>query len=261
MIFAGAGNIATCNSNHDEETAKLLDGMTGYVFTTGDNAFNGGSASDYANCYGPTWGRHRARTIPALGNHDYDAGNANGATGYFGSRLPNGAQWYSTDINGWHVVVLNDHLPFTAGSAQEQWLRADLAAHPSQCTLAIWHQPMFFSSKTAGWTSRSEFRPLWNALDAAGADLVLNGHSYHYERMAPMRPDGTRDDARGIREFNVGTGGYAVQLPSAAVHPNSEARAGVYGVLKLTLYPDRYDWQFVPVAGQSYTDAGSTPCH
>lgn len=261
-MFAGAGNIATCNSSNDAATAALLDGMNGFVFTTGDNAFPGGAAADYANCYQPSWGRHLSRTIPALGNHEYDAGNASGAFGYFGSRLPNAPNgWYSADIGDWHVVVLNDNLPISAGSPQEQWLRADLAANPRQCTIALWHQPRFFSSNSAGWTSRSASLAVWNALQAAGVDVVVNGHSYHYERMAPMRPDGTRDDAGGIRQFNAGTGGYALQMPTAAVHPNSEARAAVHGVLKLTLSAGSYSWEFVPVAGQGYSDSGSGACH
>lgn len=259
MVFAGAGSIATCNSNNDEATAKLIDSLSGYVFTAGDDAFQHGAASDFSSCYQPTWGRFVSRTLPALGNHDYDQGNANGAFGYYGGKL--GSQgYYSSDINGWHIVVLNDNIAFGAGSAQEQWLRADLAAHPSQCTMAIWHQPMFFSSTAAGWNSRSAYKPIWDDLAAAGADLVVNGHQYDYERLAPMRPDGTRDDALGIREFNVGTGGYAVEMPTAR-HPNSEVVGATLGVLKLTLYADHYDWQFLSVAGQSFTDSGSNACH
>ena len=44
--------------------------------------------------------------------------------------------------------------------------------------------------------------------------------------------------------------------------PNSQIRqSNTYGVLKLTLRPTSYDWQFVPVAGQTFTDSGSTACH
>src|ERR1043166_937280 len=187
-VFSGAGSIAGCGSPNAEATAALLDALPGSVFTAGDNAFPHGAAADYATCYQPTWGRHLARTYPALGNHDYDLGNADAAFAYFGGRLPNPG-YYSFDLGTWHVIVLNDMLTFAAGSAQEQWLTADLAAHPVQCTMALWHHPRFFSSNTAGWTDEAAYRILWDDLYAAGADLVVNGHQYHYERLAPMAPD------------------------------------------------------------------------
>jgi acid phosphatase type 7 len=93
----------------------------------------------------------------------------------------------------------------------------------------------------------------------AGADVVLAGHDT-YERFAPQRPDATPDPARGIRAFVVGSGGkthYGFTTPAA----NSEVRNGTtFGVLKLTLHPTSYDWQFVPEAGQSFTDTGSGSC-
>ncbi|HEV8358136.1 MAG TPA: PKD domain-containing protein [Gemmatimonadales bacterium] len=271
-VFSGAGNIGDCGSSADEATASLLDGLPGTVFTLGDNAFPHGAAADYANCFDPAWGRHKARTWATLGNHDYDAGNASAAFAYWGSRLgPNGTGYYSVDIGTWHIIVLNDagrytatnsYSPWADGSPQEQWLRADLAANTRACTMALWHVPLFLSSNTAGYTVNDGHRNLWTDLYAAQVDLVLNGQQHHYERFAPMRPDGTRDDAGGIREFNVGTGGGdGLALPTVAIHPNSQVRAAVYGVLKLSLYPDHYDWQFVPVAGQTFTDSGSQVCH
>src|SRR5439155_1573909 len=205
---AGAGNIATCGGDEDEATAKLLDGIPGTVVTLGDNAFPHGTLADYTTCYDPTWGRHKDRTQAVLGNHDYDAGNADGAFAYFGDRAgPRGLGYYSVDLGAWHVIVLNDNIPFGPGSAQDQWLVNDLAATTGRCTLAMWHVPLFLSSNFDGYTVNDDRKPLWDRLYAAHVDVVLNGHAHHYERFAPMRPDGTRDDAAGIREINAGTGG------------------------------------------------------
>jgi PKD repeat protein len=264
VVLTAAGNIATCGNTNDDRTGELLDAQPGFVVPLGDNAYPQGSAVAYADCYHPTWGRHKTRTYAVLGNHEYDLGSAESAFEYFGERIgPDPDGYYSFDVGAWHVVVLNDnrsYVPFSAGSAQEQWLRADLAATTKRCILAAWHQPYFLSSNSTGFTVRSSRKILWDILYAAGADVVLNGHQHHYERMAPMRPDGTRDDSTGIRQFNVGTGGESLALPTVAIHPNSEVRAAVYGVLRLSLRDNRYDWQFIPVPGSSFTDAGSGTC-
>jgi hypothetical protein len=270
-VISVAGNIGACDTNNDEATAKILDGVGGTVFTLGDNAFPNGTLSQFNSCYTPTWGRHKSRTWAALGNHDYDTGNADGAYDYFGSRAgPRGKGYYSLNLGGWHIIVLNDageydpantRSSWATGSPQEQWLRADLAANGGRCLLAIWHVPLFLSSNSSGYIRNTGKRNLWDLLYAARADVVLNGQQHHYERMALMRPDGTRN-LSGIRQFIVGTGGAdGVVLPTVAIHPNSQVRAAVMGVLSLTLYPDRYEWKFRPVAGQSFTDSGSQPCH
>jgi calcineurin-like phosphoesterase family protein len=265
-VLTGAGNIARCATRAGEATAQLLDRIPGTVATLGDNAMPYGRSMDYQNCYAPTWGRHLSRTWGVLGNHEYDSSaTADGAFDYFVDRAgPRGLGYYSFDIGAWHVIVLNDNgaaVPFAAGSAQEQWLRADLAANARPCTMALWHVPLFLSSNTAGYMVNPSRKILWDDLAAAGVDVVLNGHQHHYERMAPMNPDGTRNDATGIRQFNVGTGGDGVIMPTVTIHPNSEVRATDYGVLRLTLRPTRYDWEFVPVAGQSFVDPGSGTCH
>lgn len=263
-VLVGAGNIATCGNTRDEATADLLDNIPGTVVALGDNAFPSGTLADYINCYGPSWGRHKSRTYAALGNHEYGAGNADGTFDYFGDRAgPRGLGYYSFDVGSWHVIVLNDQrtfVPFGAGSAQEQWLLNDLAANPRTCILAMWHVPLYHSSNTAGFTSSPSRRILWEHLYAAGADVVLNGQEHHYERLAPMRPDGTPDDATGIREFVVGTGGESVALPTVAIHPASEVRGATFGVLKLTLVENGYSWEFVPVAGQTFSDRGEARC-
>src|SRR6266568_2587218 len=264
QVFVGAGNITSCGTDRDEASAKLLDNISGTVFTTGDGANPSGTATTYASCYDPTWGRHRARTYPTPGNHDYDVTGATGYFGYYGAAAGDPSKgYYSFDLGNWHIIVLNNAgsaVPYGAGSAQEQWLKVDLAASTKQCTLAMFHYPRFFSSSIAGWLSSSGPKPFWDDLYAANADVVLNGQQYDYERFAPQDPDGFRDDARGIREFNAGTGGYA-NGAAAYIAPNTEAISTDYGVLKLTLGPDSYVWEFIPIPGYSFTDSGSGNCH
>ncbi|MDP3909798.1 MAG: PKD domain-containing protein [Gemmatimonadales bacterium] len=262
VVLAGAGNIATCTSSRDDATASLLSGLPGYAFTAGDNAFPNGTVENYQQCYEPSWGRFKDRTFPVLGNHEYDMGNADGFFDYWGERAgPRDLGYYSTDIGAWHVVVLNDNIEIGAGSAQVQWLKADLAASTAQCTIALWHTPLFVSTNTPGYLTNGNRRALWDALFAAGADVVVNGQQHWYERFAPLTPGGERNDERGIRQFNVGTGGESVDMPTVEIHPHSEVRGSVYGILKLTLKAAGYDWAFLPVAGSTFTDSGSGACH
>jgi 3',5'-cyclic AMP phosphodiesterase CpdA len=206
-----------------------------------------------------------ARTRPAPGNHEYYTSGASGYFGYFGSAAGDSSLgYYSYDLGQWHVVVLNTndqckYVSCSAGSEQEKWLQADLAAHPAQCTLAYFHYPLFTSGNYA--PGISTVRPLWDDLYSGGADVVLNGHDHLYERFAPQTPSGAEDQARGIREFVVGTGG-AEHYGIKAVQPHSEVRnTDTFGVLKLTLHASSYDWQFVPEANKTFTDSGSTSCH
>lgn len=267
IVFMGAGNIGDCGSQNDNRTAALINAEPGaVVFTLGDNAFPNGTGGDYDSCYSPSWGQFKSRTHPTLGNHEYSMGNADGAFDYFGDAAgQRGKGWYSYDVGQWHVIVLNDNLTFVQfgpGSEQGQWLASDLAANTKKCTIAMWHVPLWQSSNTSGGLSNSERKPLWDALYAAGVEIVLNAQPHHYERLKPMTPSGSVDEARGIREFIVGTGGgEGTILPTVAIHPNSEVRSDVFGVLKLTLKPDSYDWAFVPIAGQSFSDSGSGTCH
>jgi hypothetical protein len=260
-VLVGAGDIADCSEQGDEATAKILDSTPGTVFTVGDNVYPNGTASEFTNCYDPTWGRHKLRTKPAAGNHDYNTTGATGYYGYFGGLAGSaGLGYYSYDVTGWHVVVLNSEISSNTGSTQEMWLRADLASHPAVCTAAIFHRPLFSSGTLHG--SEPAMKPFWQALYDYGADVVLNGHEHNYERFAPQTPDGAADSARGIREFVIGTGGasevgYTFGTPLA----NSEIRASdVTGVLKLTLKPSGYDWQLIGVPGQTFTDSGSGTC-
>jgi K319-like protein/calcineurin-like phosphoesterase family protein len=262
-VLIGAGDIASCSSLGDEATANLLDGIAGTVFTTGDNAYPDGTAAQYTNCYNPTWGRHKARTRPAVGNHEYHTAGASAYFNYFGAAAgdPNRG-YYSYDLGAWHIVVLNSNCDQVggcgAGSLQEQWLRVDLAAHPAVCTLAYWHAPRFSSGIVHG--SSRAMATIWQVLYDYGAEVVLTGHEHHYERFARQDANGGADPERGIREFVLGMGGkshYAFGTPIA----NSEVRnSDTLGVLKLTLHATSYDWQFIPEAGKTFTDAGSESC-
>jgi hypothetical protein len=262
-VILVAGNIATCGTTNDEATAAALDTLAGTIFTLGDNAFPDGSAEAYRDCYGPSWGRHKARTYATLGNHEYNSGSADASFDYFGDRIgPRGLGYYSLDLGNWHVMVLNvnDFHPFDDGSAQDHWLQADLARNRKACTLAIWHNPRFFSSNTIGWTSNAYITDLWEELYTAGVDLVLNGQQHQYERFPPMTPTGNLDEAGGIRELNVGTGGESTEMPTA-IAQHSEARSDAFGVLKLTLDAGSYQWEFVPTVPGLFSDAGSGACH
>jgi hypothetical protein len=258
-ILVGAGDIAYCNSNGDEATADLLDGIPGTIYTTGDNAYPDGTAAEFMDCYDPSWGRHKARTYPSAGNHDYHTADAAGYFDYFGSVAGDPDKgYYSYDLGAWHIIVLNSNIPVDVGSPQEQWLRADLAAHPVTCTLAYWHHPRFSSGTIHG--SNTRVQPLWQALYDFGADVVLAGHEHNYERFAPQDPQGVTDQVRGIRQFVVGSGGrshYSIGNPIA----NSEVRNDdTYGVLKLTLHSNSYTWEFVSEAGKTFIDSGSASC-
>ena len=264
QVFVGAGDISSCSSNNDEATAELLDNIAGTVFLVGDNVYPNGTSSEFANCYQPTWGRHKARTKPVPGNHDYNTSGGSGYFGYFGSAAGTPGQgYYSYDLGQWHIIALNSEITKTASSPQMQWLRADLAAHPNQCTAALWHEPLYSSDggSGSGGVTFSSVRPFWDTLYAYGADLILNGHRHNYERIAPMKPDGKSDPTYGIRTMVVGMGGIGGSSLTN-VFPLSEARNGnTFGVLKLYLYDDSYAWKFVPVAGKTYSDSGSTACH
>ena len=260
-VLIAAGDIADCTYNGDEATADLLGQLPGTVYTLGDNVYTNGTAAEFANCYNPSWGRHKARTKPAPGNHDYNTANAVGYYGYFGVAAGDPAKgYYSYDQSGWHVVVLNSEISVAANSPQEQWLRADLAANSSTCTLAIWHEPRFSSGTLHG--SSTVGAPLWDALYDYGADIVLNGHEHSYERFGLQDPNGGADPAHGIREFVVGTGGASQDgYPFGTPLPNSEVRNNdTHGLLKLTLYPTSYEWEFIPVPGKTFTDSGSGNC-
>lgn len=263
-VLVGAGDIADCaDLSGAEATAKLLDGVPGTVFTAGDNAYEGGTAEQFAKCYDPTWGRQKGRTRPSVGNHEFHSGGATPYFDYFGAAAGDPAKgFYSYELGTWHIVVLNSECAEVGGcqqgSVQEKWLHEDLQAHPAACTLAYWHKPLFSSGAKHG--NDPEVKAFWQDLYEARAAVVINGHDHDYERFAPQNPEGKADAVRGIREFVAGTGGKN-HRPFATPLPTSEIRnADTFGVLKLTLHPNGYDWQFLPEAGKSFHDSGSGIC-
>ncbi len=258
-MLVGAGDIASCDRRESEATVKLLDGIAGTVFTAGDHAYPNGTAREFVECYGVSWGRHRNRTRPAPGNHDYGTPQAAPYFKYFGANAgPAGRGYYSYNLGAWHIVSLNSN-PNAAswGVAQEEWLRADLKANPSTCILAYWHHPRFSSGKTYG--NQPYLAALYKILYQHGVSVLISGHEHNYERFAPQNPEG-KADAKGVRQFIAGTGG-APLYRIGAVKPNSEVRNGSsHGVLMFTLQASNYDWEFRPVAGQSFRDRGSAGC-
>lgn len=267
-ILIGAGDISSCSNTNDEKTAQLIEAaftsdVTGKVFATGDLVYPNGTSAEFTNCYHPTWGRFKAKTAPAPGNHDYLTTGASGYYNYFGALAGVSTKgYYSYNLGSWHVVVINSNCSAIggcgAGSAQESWLRADLAANPRTCTVAYWHHPRFSSGEHGNSTSMT---PIWQALYDFNADVVISGHDHTYERFAPQTAAGGLDLQRGIREFVVGTGGMS-HYAFTSIKPNSQVRnADTFGVLKLTLHPTSYDWKFIPEAGKTFTDSGTTACH
>jgi acid phosphatase type 7 len=249
------------------------------VLVLGDVQYECGAASDFTSFYDPSWGRVKDRTHPSVGNHEYNSstdpaaacfGNPPGAQAYFnyfGAAAGEvGKGYYSFDVGAWHLIALNSNCSFVngcgVGSAQWTWLKNDLAAHPSACTLAYWHVPLYSS----GGRATTATQALYQALYDANADLVLTGHDHSYERFVPQTSTGVPDVARGIRQFVVGTGGRNLTpwetTPPNTNPANSEVRNNTtFGVLQLTLHPSSYEWVFVPIAGQSFTDTGTTACH
>jgi hypothetical protein len=256
--FVGTGDIGQCGLNGAALTAALLDNIPGTVFTTGDNAYPDGTGRDFAECYDPFWGRHKGRTRPTPGNHDYYTPGAQAYYNYFGAAANPPDGYYSYRLGAWQIFALNSEISAFPGSPQYMWLRNELTLNPTRCALAYFHHPVFGSGANG---SNPHMQEVWRLLRDLGADVIVAGHNHSYERFAPQNADGGPDPARGIRQFVVGTGGAELTgFPS--VRANSEVRNNTtWGVLKLTLRPDRYDWQFVPVAGQSFSDSGSDTCH
>jgi hypothetical protein len=278
-VIAAAGDIA-CDprSSHYKQgkgtedncrmkaTSDLLvNANLAAVLPLGDNQYERGSFENFQQSYDPTWGRVKSITRPVVGNHEYLTNGAYGYFKYFGAAIAGDWKkgYYSYDIGSWHLIALNSNCQAVggcqAGSTQEKWLKADLAAHPNACTLAYWHHPRFSSGKHHG--NDGTYDAFWKTLYASGVEIVLNGHEHNYERFAPQSPDAKLDPKQGIRQFVVGTGGKSL-YPFGKSQANSEVRnADTYGVLMLTLHPNGYSWKFVPEAGKNFTDSGSDVCH
>jgi hypothetical protein len=257
-VLLAVGDIASCDVSADEQVGKLAARLEGTVALLGDIAYPRGSAVDFASCFDPTWGPMRPRLRPAPGNHEYETKGASGYFAYFGAGAGRiGEGWYSYDLGAWHLIALNSTCDAIGGcgpgSPQLAWLLQDLAssgaARPGACTLAYWHHPRW-SSGRHGNDDMTD--PPWDALAAAGADVVLFGHDHDYERMEPID---------GIRSFVVGTGGRSLYEWPGSVLPATEVRANdTYGLLQLTLGEAGYAWEFIPATGGSFSDSGSGVC-
>jgi hypothetical protein len=265
----GNGTPELC---HMRQTSDLvLSARPDLVLALGDTQYEAGSLEDHLASYHPTWGRFKAITRPAVGNHEYGTTRASGYFDYFngvGNRTgpagERGKGYYSFDIGAWHLIAINSNcseigITCAPGSQQEQWLRADLAAHRNRCVLAYWHHPLFSSGQGGNHPTMHD---MFRALYEAKADLVLTGHDHYYERFAPLTHDGALDPVNGIRQFIVGTGGRDLQKTKKPIKNNSEVRHfETYGVLALTLHPGSYDWKFLPERGRTFTDSGTQSCH
>ena len=266
-VVVAAGDIAGPWAA-DEATAKLIDDIDpAHVLTLGDNAYDTGTASQFDAHYEPTWGRHKAKTRPSPGNHDHGSG-LGGYCSYFGSAAgcQGGVGYHSFNVGSWHVVSLDSGCsspsscdnPMANGTAMREWLSKDLAANTARCTLVYWHHPRF-SSGQHGSDPRSS--AVWNVLYEHNVDVVLNGHEHNYERFAPQAPSGAEDAARGIVQFVVGTGGVGLRGMGTVKASSAVRNNTTHGVLKLTLGDGAADFAFVPVAGSTFTDRGTIPCH
>lgn len=267
-VLLAAGDIAECDHQGDEATARILARYPqATIAALGDLAYQQGTTAQFEDCYDPSWGKFKDRTRPATGNHDQSTKNAQGYWDFFGSRGgPYDKYYYSYDLGSWHVVVLNSDCWRVDGcdidDPQAEWLRLDLRRHATLCTLAYWHRPPFSSGRYGAPKETDRVRPLWRVLYEEGADVLLTGHEHSYERFAPMDAEGQRDDEGGVRLFVVGTGGGNLRRFKNDPLPTTEVRDdATWGLLKLSLKPTAYDWEFLPVAEGSFTDSGSGTCH
>ena len=260
----GKGTSTRCRQ---ADTASLLKGGD-LILPLGDNQYECGGLAAYRESFDRSWGAFKARMRPAIGNHEHQVAQgptsigtgcqatqlASGYYTYFGSTAPAGA--YSFDTGGWHFATVDSSCGLASCIAQATWLTSDLAAHPTRCSIVFYHHPRWSSGEQG---NHPQSDPFWRVAAAAGVEIILNGHDHDYERFAPMDANGNASPA-GVREFVVGTGGRDHALFDMA-QPNSEVRnADTFGVLRLTLHPNSYDWQFLPIAGQTFTDKGSGAC-
>jgi hypothetical protein len=266
------GGLGTADACHMKQTSDLVLGMAPQqVFALGDLQYNSGSAADFAVSYQNSWGRFKAITRPVVGNHEYGTSGAGGYFGYFGDaaspRQPgcvkNCEGYYSFELGGWHVAVissectrLNGGVGCAVGSPQQQWLDADLAAHPTGCTAVLTHRPRWASNSFAS----ADIQPLVDVMGARGVDLFLAGHAHSYERFAPQNAAG-QPDPNGIREIVVGTGGRDSQGFGTVVANSLVRKNKIFGVVQLTLHANGYDWTFLPDPSTPFADSGTGTCH
>jgi hypothetical protein len=270
VVVYAAGDIADCRKFKPADTgaartaallaSELDKNPDASILTLGDHTYPNGLLAEFTDCYAPTWGWFKHRTHPAPGNHEYYSRGAAGYYEYFGQAAgPNNRGYYSFTLGKWRVISLNSNLKQSAEHhAQLEWLKSELAQHTSLCTLAYWHHPLFSSG---GHGDNSQMQEAWQILSDAGADLVLAAHDHDYERFAPLNHHGRPDNARGMRQFVVGTGG-ARLTPFRFRRPYSAGGSNAtHGVLKLVLKETGYAWEFLPVTPGAFRDDGASLCH
>jgi len=277
VTVLAAGDIAFCERSLNQqirdwfrgysgvpgapETAALINRLPGAILVLGDLAYWSGSAEEFTGCYDRSWGRHKDRSYPVPGNHEYQSPEARPYFDYWRERAgETGKGYYSFDLGAWHIVALNSNIDASQGSEQDAWLRRDLAEAEADCILAYWHHPLFSSGYHG---DQPQMRDSYRALYEARASVVLSGHDHNYERFASMDPEGRPDPEHGLRSFVVGTGGGQLRPQNIRQPPreNSEVVDGTaWGVLELILHEEFYSWRFVPVDGHSIEDSGRAPC-
>jgi hypothetical protein len=280
----GLGVSPDCVASH---TVGLLTGVDA-VLPLGDDQYECGGLGAFEQSYGPTWGVKKSITYPVPGDKDWATSGGTdcpatpgagyqqyfgGSGGLLGSPVPAvvntdpSTAYYSYNLGNWHVIalntapcVLNDPGFCAAGSTQDLWLQNDLAHDTASCTLAYYQNPRW-ASAASGSGGDNTMQQLWQDLYNGNADVVLNGDSHWYERFAPMNASGVVDNAKGVREFIVGTGGAALDTPGAEVPTSQVLDATTHGVIKMTLHNGNYAWQFVNDGESAFTDSGTGSCH
>ena len=256
-MLVGAGDVGWCGSPGVAQTARLIDGIPGQVFIPGDVAYMHGSVDDFRRCFDPEWGRFRNRWRPAPGNHEYETPGGSGYYDYFGDAAGPGRQgYYGFRAATWHVLMLNSNAPMTRGSAQYEWVARELQANRTRCTAAMWHHP-FASSGPNG--SSGHVRDMWQLMVENGVEFVVSAHDHFYERFAPQNRDYQADPA-GVRQFIAGTGGAPLYRP-VQIAPNREVHVEAHGVLKLTLNPTNYEFEFIEASSGRTIDRAVDSCH
>jgi Calcineurin-like phosphoesterase len=255
-VLIGAGDIGLCGSPAVAATGQLIQNTLGDVFLAGDIAYPQGTTADFNNCFRPFWGHASDRWHPVPGNHEYESPGAAPYFQFFGAAAgPPGLGYYRFVLGEWLILMLNSENDTRPGSAQYEFVRQALQDRPARCQMAIWHRPVFTSGPNG---PHGVMRDLFKLLDDQDVDVVVNGHEHFYERFSRQDADG-RPDANGIRQFIVGTGG-AQLYDFVRVAPNSSVRLSTHGVIRFTLRPDSYEWEFLEITG-TLADNGFTPCH
>jgi Calcineurin-like phosphoesterase len=266
VTIAAAGDIAcdpSANKGQPQDcdqaaTANLLGILhPTAVLTLGDNQYEDNTFAAYEEVFNPTWGKYKSIIFPTIGNHEYLTPGAAGYFEYFG--FP---PYYSYDLGNWHIISLDSECSYVGGcganSPQVKWLLADLAAHPSLCTMVTWHEPRWSSGEHQDAT---QMNTIWKDLVAAKVDLVLSGHNHDYERFVPLDGAGN-PDPNGTTEFVVGTGGknhygfVEAPLPGEVVRSDTS-----FGVIYMTLTSTGYSWRYVDAPTYHFSDSGSAACH